>query len=69
MSDRVIEHLLRWNICVILLVALIHYLSNGVHFDFIEIPIMTFFFIGKLLSIPQIWVTILVIFSLRYIKN
>ncbi len=67
--DRVIEHLLRWNIFVMLLLGTIHYFTDGWFFDLIELPIVFFFFIGKLLSIPQIWVTLLVVFSVRYLKN
>lgn len=69
MQDKVIERLLRWNVLVIVTVATIHYLSGGIHFDLIEIPIMIFFFTSKLLSIPQIWVTLLVVCTARYLKN
>ena len=42
--DRVIEHLLRWNIFVMLLLGTIHYFTDGWFFDLIELPIVFFFF-------------------------
>lgn len=69
MQDEIIEKLLRWNVIVMIGIATIHYLSSGWYFDVIEVPLMIFFFIGKLLSIPQIWISLLVIGTARYLKT
>jgi len=68
-QDKVIECLLRWNIGIIALICCIHYMSHYAHYDVVELPLLGFFFIGKLLSIPQVWVTLLVVWSVRHLKS
>ena len=64
------EGSLRLCMVLVALLILIHLLTGGRFLDaIIEIPLIFFFILYAISKIPMIWVTFLVVFSLRSLKK